>query len=132
VSVTRRSFVITIAAASIAAAAKKKSQAKGPEIELLEHSAKTEDGRVNLDGRVKNLADHPIRKLTIIYEILDSDKNVLTRQKGAIEEDELPQGEEAGFSAQITYVARSVYYRFEFEDGSERELRSENTGPFAI
>jgi hypothetical protein len=132
VSVTRRSFAMTIAGGSIVAAAKKKSQAKGPEIELLDHSAKIEEARINLDGRVKNLADHPVRKLTVVYEILDSDKNVLTRQKGPIDEEELPQGEEAGFSSQITYVARSVYYRFEFEDGSERELRSENTGPFAI
>ena len=131
-SVTRRSFAVTIAGGSIVAAAKKKSQAKGPEIEILEHSAKIEEGRVNLDGRVKNLLDRPVHKLTVIYEILDSDKNVLTRQKGAIDEEELPPGEEAGFSAQITYVARSVYYRFEFEDASERELRSENTGPFAI
>lgn len=128
---TRRNFLLSAVTVASAAAAKK-SQAKGPELQLLDHSAKVADGNLELDGHVKNLAERPIRKLTVVYEVLDSDKNVLTRQKGSIDEEELAPGAEAAFSAQIQYVARSVYYRFEFEDGGERELRSEKTGPFAI
>ena len=108
----------------------KKSQAKGPEVLLLDAVAKVEDQRVIVDGHVRNVTDKPIRKLTVVYEILDFDKKVLTRQKGAIDEEFLDPGDEAGFSAQMQYHARGVYYRFEFEDGSEKELRAEKTGPF--
>ncbi len=110
----------------------KKSQAKGPEVVLADAVARIEDGRVVVDGHVRNVTDKPIRKLTVIYEILDSDKKVLTRQKGSIDQEILDPGEEAPFSAQMQYHARGVFYRFEFEDGSEKELRSEKTGPFPL
>lgn len=110
----------------------KKSQAKGPEVVLIDSGARVEDQKIMLDGHVRNASEKPIRKLTVVYEILDSDKHVLTRQKGSIEEDVLNPGDEAAFSAQTQYPARSVFYRFEFEDGNQRELRAEKTGPFPL
>lgn len=110
----------------------KKSQAKGPEVILVDATAKVEDGRVVVDGHVRNVTEKPIRKLTVVYELLDSDRKVLTRQKGAIDEEFLDPGDEAPFSAQMHYHARGVFYRFEFEDGSEKELRAEKTGPFPL
>lgn len=111
---------------------KKKSDRSQPEIELMNVRAAVESGRVEIDGRVKNTSEKPVRKLVIFFEMLDSDRRVLTRQQGAIEELVLEPGSEAAFSGQITWHARAVAYRLSFEDGSARELRGLNTGPFAI
>lgn len=130
---TRRTFFTIVSCyAAPLFAAKKKSQSKEPEVELLDATAKVEDARVIVDGHVRNVSDKPIRRLNVIYEILDSDKKVLTRQKGAIDQETLDAGEDAPFAAQMQYHARAVYYRFEFEDGSEKELRAEKTGPFPL
>ena len=130
---TRRLFILgTLLAPGALAWQKKGSQAKGPEIELISSVAKIEDQRVNIDVHIRNVAGRPIKRLHVIYEILDSDKKVLTRQKGPIDEDELANGVDAEFSSQMQHHARAVYYRLEFEDGSGRDLRSEKTGPFPI
>jgi hypothetical protein len=131
VILNRRTLLCTLGCLPPLIAAKK-SQAKGPEVVLVDVTAKVEDARVMLDGHVRNVTDKPIRKLTVVYEILDSDKKVLTRQKGSIDEEMLDPGDEAAFSAQMQYHARGVFYRFEFEDGSEKELRAEKTGPFPL
>ena len=124
---TRR---IVIAALGSAAFAQKKPAP--PEVELLEATAGVEEQRVNIDGRVRNTAQKPIRKLVVVYEILDPANNVLTRQQGPIEEPVLDLSDEARFAAQLAWHARSHAFRLFFEDGSGRELRAENTGPFPI
>lgn len=110
----------------------KKKDNKGPEIELLEATAHVEDSRVNVDGRVKNVSERPVRKLNVVYEVLDGDRNVLTKQQGTIDAAVLDPGEEASFQSQMQYHARAVSFRLSFEDGGGRELRAEKTGPFPI
>jgi len=131
VKLNRRTLLFSLGCLSPLAGAKK-SQAKGPEVILVDATAKVEDARVNLDGHVRNVTDKPIRRLTVVYELLDSDRKVLTRQKGSIDDESLDPGDEAPFSAQMHYHARGVFYRLEFEDGSEKELRAEKTGPFPL
>lgn len=131
---TRR-FCLALAAFPFAAEAQKKKPAyRGPEVELLSASARLEDGRLNLDGRVRNTGDRPIIKLIVIWEILDSDKRVLTRQQGPVEPAEVAPGEECEVQAQIASHARAISFRVSFEDGSGRELRTneKKNGPFHI
>ncbi|MBC7924680.1 MAG: hypothetical protein H7039_03400 [Bryobacteraceae bacterium] len=85
-----------------------------------------------IDGRIRNVSDRTFRRLIVYYEVLDSDKKVLTRQQGSLDEAELEPGKEAAFSAQMQSHARAVYYRFEVTDGNGRELRGVNTGPFPL
>ena len=129
---TRRTLVASIAVLPSLRAQKKNAEKKGPEVHLVEATAQLEDRRVNIDGRVRNTSEKPIRKLNFILEMLDSDRKVLTRQQGRIDEDTLGPGDEAVFRAQIAWHARAVSFRLEFEDGGGRELIAENTGPFAI
>lgn len=129
---TRRALIAAISTAASLRAQKNSGQQKGPEVELLEAAAHVEEQRVNIDGRVKNVAGKPIRKLTVIYEILDPSNHVLTKQQGPVEEPVLEAGEEGTFHAQMAYHARTHAFRLSFEDGSGRELRSEKTGPFPV
>jgi hypothetical protein len=129
---TRRVFLAAAAAGPLVRAQKKNAQNKGPEVEVLEISAHVESGRVAIDGRLKNTAERPIRKLNVIFEVLDSDGKVLTRQQGPIDEPVLEAGDEAALQMQMHYHARAVNFRVLAEDGSGRELRLANAGPFAI
>jgi hypothetical protein len=130
---TRRFVLLSLASVPLCFAQKKKpAQDKGPEVELLEASAHVEDSRLNMDGRLRNVGERPIRKLRIYSEILDSDKKVLTRQQGDLGMEEFEPGEESRFEAQMAYHARAIWFRLEFEDAGGRELRAEKTGPFQI
>jgi hypothetical protein len=129
---TRRVFLAAAAAVPVAHAQNRNAKNKGPEVRVVEVTAHVEDGRVNIDGRLRNAAERPIRKLNVIFEVLDSDGNVLTRQQGPIDEPVLEPGEESVLQIQMHYHARAVTFRVLAEDGSGRELRLANAGPFAI
>lgn len=103
-----------------------------PAIEMLEASARREDAHIAIDGRLRNFGDKAARKLRIHFEILDGDRNVLTRQTGGIDDPELAPGAEAEFHNQIQAHARAVAVRFAFEDAGGRDLKMKNTGPFPI
>jgi hypothetical protein len=125
---TRRSFLTASAVVQAAFA-----QKKGPDLEVTETTARVEDRRINIDGTLRNLTPRPIKKLMVFYEVLDSDRNVLTKQNGLTEAgNTLEPGEETTFHAQIAWHARSISLRLSFEDASGRELRAENMGPFPI
>jgi hypothetical protein len=126
---TRRSVLLSLAVTALVPGQQRKP---GPEIELLDVTAKLEEGRIHVDGHVKNTGDRSVRKLNIIYEMLDSDRRVLTRQQGPVEAPELAPEQECDFHAQMAKHARSVYMQLSFEDGSGRDVRSKNGKPFPI
>ena len=124
----RRSALLTVWTGSLLFAQKQKP----PEVEILEASARVEDGKVIVDCRVKNVSDKPIRRLTLILEVLDTANRVLTKQQGGIDAPVLEPGEDSLFQAQLAYHARTHAWRVAFEDGSGRDLRAEGAGPFPI
>jgi hypothetical protein len=128
----RSTFILMLAGAPFAGAQKKKEQLREAEIEVIEPVVRREDGRVTIDGRLRNTGEKPARNLAVFYEILDSDRNVLTRQRGGIEEHELEPDRETEIHAQMHFHARGIQVRLSFEDGSGRELKGINAGPFPI
>lgn len=127
----RRVFLAAAGCAPVLSGAKK-SKAKEPEIEVVEASVKAEDGRLLVDGRLRNVSGRTVDGLKVIYEVLDADNKVLTRQTGTIPGAVLDAGEEAEFHVQMAAHARGISMRFEFEDGGGRELRAGGAGPFPI
>jgi len=128
----RSAFVLVLLAAPILCAQKKNPPLKEAEIEVIDPAVRHEAGRITVDGRLKNVGEKPARKLAVFYEVLDSDRNVLTRQKGEIAEEELEPDQETEIHAQMHFHARAVHLRLSFEDGAGRELRGVNAGPFTI
>jgi hypothetical protein len=128
----RFAFVLIVLAAPTFCAQKKNSALKEAEIEVINPAVRHEAGRITVDGRLKNVGEKPARKLAVFYEVLDSDRKVLTRQKGEIAEQELEPDQETEIHAQMHFHARAVHLRLSFEDSSGRELRGINAGPFTI
>jgi hypothetical protein len=116
----------------LAMAQKKQAQPKPPEIEVIEVAARREDSLLTVDLKLRNAGERAAKKLVVIFEVLDSDKNVLTRQQGEIEEPELEPGEESEINVQMAMHARAVQVRFSFEDGSGRDLKALKPGPYPI
>ncbi|MEJ7607719.1 MAG: hypothetical protein WKF37_15950 [Bryobacteraceae bacterium] len=80
---------------------------------------------------LRTFPTNPLRKLVIIFEVLDSDKNVLTKQSTDSEEDVVDPGEEVEFHVQMGY-ARAVQVRLSFEDASGHDLRTGPLKPLVI
>ncbi|HUS06822.1 MAG TPA: FxLYD domain-containing protein [Bryobacteraceae bacterium] len=114
-------FVLWLAC-SVAAPAQKK-QPKPPEVELLQAAAHRDAGNINIDGKVKNTGDKPIKNLAVLYDFLDSDNHVLTSVKGEVEESVVAPGEEVEFHAQVKEPPRATSFQVNFEDGGGKYLR---------
>jgi hypothetical protein len=128
---TRSKFLL-LAVLTPVLVAQKKTQLRDPEIQVIEAAVKHEDGRITIDARLKNTGEKPARDLRVFYEVLDSDSQVLTRQRGGIEQKDLDPDDEAEVQVQMHFHARAVSVRLEFEDGAGRNLKATNTGPFPI
>jgi hypothetical protein len=128
----RTLFVLLLAAVPLAYPQKKAPQPKPAVIEVVKATAQRDADLLALDGHVRNTGERPATDLVVIVDVLDSDKRTLTTQKGESDPSTVEPGEEAEFHAQMALPPRAVSIRLSFEDGSGRDLKSSNTGPFAI
>jgi hypothetical protein len=120
-------LALTLAAVLLTAMAPKQ-----PDVEILESKARREEGKVTLDGRVRNTGSKAIRGLVVIFQFTAPDKAVITNQKTEIEEPVLEPGQEGTFRAVLIDPVRAVYYRIDAEDRSGKELRVARPGPYSI
>jgi hypothetical protein len=128
----RTLFLLILAAVPAAYSQKKAPQPKPPSIEVVEISAHRDPTQLNIDGSVKNTGERTANELIILVDVLDSDKRVLTTQKGESEPASIEAGEKAEFHAQMPIPPRAVYIRLSFEEPGGRYLKANNTGPFPI
>ena len=111
---------------------KKAPQPKPAVIEVTSFKAHRDGDLLAIDGELKNTGERPAANLVIIVDVLNADKQAVTTQKGSSEPATVDPGEEGEFHAQMALPAKAVYIRLSFEDGSGRDLKSTNTGPFTI
>ena len=128
----RTLFLLLLAVVPVAFPAKKPQQPKPAAIEVLETSAIRDGDYLNVDGRLKNVGERAANRVVISIDILDSDKRAITIAKGESEPSSIEPEEEAIFHARLSSPARAVYFRLSFVEGNGRDLKSTNTGPFAI
>ena len=121
-------LVVALAVASAAADKKKKP----PDVEVMEASAHRGEVKVSVDGRVRNSSEKPIKQLMLVFDFMAPGKQVITTQKGAIDEELLAPRQEAVFHMELNAPPRSVEFQINASDGSGRELRVAKSGPFPI
>ena len=114
---------------ALSGAEKKK---KPPDVTILDCSGHRDNGKITFDGKVRNTSEKPITGLLLLFDFLSSDKVVLTTQKGPVEDDVLPPGQESSFHLECEQPPRAVRYQLNAVDHSGRDLRVANAGPFAI
>jgi len=87
---------------------------------------------VALQGRVRNTGEKPIRKLRLLFSFMAPGRQVVTTQRGEIDEELLGRGEEATFNMELNAPPRSVEFSIDAEDGSSRSLTVGKAGPYSI
>jgi hypothetical protein len=122
--------ILILALAGAAAGADKKS--KPPDIEVLEASAHRGETTISVDGRIRNSGEKPIKELTLLFNFMAPGRQVVTTQKGRIEEEILEPGQEAAFHMELNGPPRSVRFEIGAADGAGRDLRVGKPGPFVI
>jgi hypothetical protein len=105
---------------------------KGPEVEVLEVKAHREEGRVKLDGRVRNCGVRPIRGLVLVFDFMAPGKAVITTQKIITGLEELEPGGEYVFRGELTDPVRAVRLQLAAVDERENDLRIAKPGPYVI
>ena len=104
---------------------------KKHDVEILEAKARrVEEGRLSIDGRVR--AGKPLKGLTLTFDFLTSDGELLSSQRAAVEDDSIDRGDESSFHAETENPPGSVRFKIRAFDGDGRQLRVGNDGPFVI
>src|SRR6185436_16486510 len=76
--------VLILALAAAPAGAQKK--VKPPDVEVLEASAHRGERTILVDGRIRNTGEKAIKELTLLFHFMAPGRQVVTTQKGQIEE----------------------------------------------
>jgi hypothetical protein len=122
--------ILVIALAVIPVAAQKKH--KPPDLEVLEATAHRGEDKISVDGRVRNSGEKPIKELTLLFNFLATRNEAIATERGAIDEELLEPGTVAAFHMEANAPPRAVQFEIVAQDGSGRELRVSNAGPFTI
>jgi hypothetical protein len=122
--------ILLLALAAIPISAQKKH--KPPDLEVLEVTAHRGEEKVSVDGRVRNSGEKPIKELTLLFNFLAPGNEAIDTEKGEIDEQLLEPGKVASFHMEANAPPRAVQFEIVAQDGSGRELRVGNAGPFTI
>lgn len=129
----KRVVVLLVAFASLLFAAdRKRKPGKPPEVEVVEVVVQRVEGKVTLDGLVRNVSESPIEELVLVFDFLEPDDHVVTRKEGPLEEELLEPGQEAVFQFQTRDPVRAVRLQVNAVAKGGRELRVAKPGPFPI
>ena len=101
-------LVLLAGVLSLPAADKKPKGRKPPDLEVLEVKARRTEGRVMLDGRVRNSGEKTLTGVVLIFDFLAPGKVPITTQKTTVDEENLEPGRDAVFRAEMVDPVRAV------------------------
>jgi hypothetical protein len=111
---------------------KRNTPPKPPEVEVVEATARRQERRVALDGRVRNSGERPIQGLVLLFDFMAPGRSVITTKRGSVEDGIVEPEQEVEFHVQLEDQPRAVHFRIGAEDGSSRDLKVVKGGPFPI
>ena len=112
------------------------SSKKGPdrnrqEVAVVEMRVKREEKVIVLEGLIRNDSSRALRNLTVFFEFLDADDNMVTKKNLQISDKPLEPGEEAPFEAQTPVIARAFSVRIDAQARGV-QLTVSKAGPYLI
>lgn len=126
-------LALALAALLAMAAGQQRKSGRQPQLEVLEFTAhRTPNRTVEIEGRIRNCSDRPLRKVTMRFHVLGPDDVIVTTQRGVLEPDILEPDDESEFHWQMREPARAVSVLIEAVDTRGIELVVAKAGPYAI
>lgn len=125
-------LLLALGTLSTAADKKRNQPPKPAEIEIVEITARRGEGRVSLDGRVKNSGERPAPGVVLFFDFMAPGRQVITTKRGNLEIEVLEPGEEAEFHVYAPEPPRAVEIRVQAQDSGERDLKILKPGPYPI
>ena len=117
-------LVLLLTAMCLPAADKKPKTKKLPDIEVLELKVRRMEGKVTVDGRVRNGGEKLLEGVVLILDFLAPDKVPITTQKTNLDDENLPPGKESTFRGEMVDPVRAVECVLSAaEDTNGRDLR---------
>ncbi len=125
-------LLLTLATLSSARERKRNEPVKPAEIEVVEIAAVRAEGRVSLDGLIRNSGERTANKVTLIFDFMAPGRQVITSKRGSLDAEKLEPGDEVEFHVYVPEPPRAVEISVQAEDGSGRELKVIRAGPHPI
>jgi hypothetical protein len=127
--------VFTFASTSLCLAFQKKGKAPKPApavVEVLQLTSARGEGKVQIDGKVKNVGERPIEKLNLFFDFLGAGNAPITTSRTEVDPEVLNPGEETEFHLEMTDPVRAVRFTIRAEDSESREFKIVKPGPYPI
>ena len=124
-------WAMALALVAVLALAQPKPR-KPADVRVLETTARREDSKIMVDGKVRVTSEKPLRGLVIVFDFRSPEREVITAQKTTVDEATLENGREGSYHVEMADAARAVSYMVRAFDIHEKELRVDNIGPFPI
>jgi len=122
---------IAFALVTVLAVAQQKPK-KPADVRVLETTARREESKIMLDGKVRVTGEKPLRGLVMVFDFRSPEREVVTAQKTTVDEATLENGQEGAYHVEMADAARAVTYTVRAFDIHDKELRVGNPGPFPI
>lgn len=112
---------------------KGKSQKPSPAvIEVLQVTSSRSDGKVQIDGKIRNSGERPAEKVHLFFDFLAAGNAAISSAGAEIDPETLGPGEEAEFHLEVPDPIRAVRFTMRVEESDGRELKIVKPGPYGI
>ncbi len=134
-AMTRRLVLLLAPALALAAGKRKKDRDfEGGTIKVVELAIHrpSSDPLLMIDGRIVNSGPETIRELVLIFEVMGTEGQVVSSQRGKVEEDPLASAQESEFHWQMRDHGNAVEVRVRAVARDDRAVKVEEPGPYPI
>jgi hypothetical protein len=105
---------------------------KPPEINVSELAALRKDELIEIEATFRNPGPKPLNGLEVSFNFFTGDHHPVSTQRAKADETLLNTGDESQIHAQMADAVRAVTLEITATDGSGRELRVGQAGPYPI
>jgi hypothetical protein len=91
-----------------------------------------EEHLITIDGRVRNVGILPIKGLTLVFESLAPEGEIVSRQRGTVDDEVVEPGQESEYHWQMRDEPRAVEIRVHAFDKEDVPVNVVKPGPYTI
>ncbi|RPI08763.1 MAG: hypothetical protein EHM65_09935 [Acidobacteriales bacterium] len=126
----RRAALLLIAPFSSLAQQQRKQP--GLLVEVVEARSERTQGKIVLDGVIRNVGTRSLSKLILLFDLLDADRKTISRRRGSIDQARFEPGDESEFHFFVADHARAVECSIHAEHAGGNEVDVLKPGPYPI